>query len=366
MRSSLRSFLSRTITESGYEQICSSDSGFDGSLWNQLAGSGWLDVAAMSSDGDEVSAWPISGVHMGEEFGRALVPAPVELVTGFLLPVLHRLAGFGPVLDDSTFVDDLPAVTIEPALALIRAGAPRPGGLTVDTTADGTLSLSGSVPSVQFAASARTLYLPVSLGATWALARIPLDQAGVATVSTRSIDPGRTCATVVVTDVSVPAADVATTAADGEPMAAVLAEALRSYLLVLDGKAIGAAQLLLEKTVAYVTQRTQFGVPVGSFQALKHRIADMATSIEAARSIASYAAWQVAQGHQDSTEMVLSSRIFCSEMYRNVCESAIQCHGGMGFTWEQRLHYWYKSALFDAAVDGIAVEDLGRLLRKSA
>jgi len=365
MQVSLREFLAGGLDLAGYEAICATETGFDAACWNRLAGSGWLDVVAMTGDEGEVSAWPISGVFMAEEYGRTLLPAPVELVSGFLLPILHRLDGFGPTLTAPTFVDDLPAVAAAPALSLLHGGAPAPD-VTARREPDGAVTLTGRLSAVAFGASARWLYLPAFDGTTWIFARVPLDQLGVSVIATTSVDPGRRTATITLADVPVGAEHLANAGRAGEPIADLLRDAAISYLLFLDGKAVGAAQSLLERTVSYVAQRHQFGVPIGSFQALKHRIADMATAVESARSLASYTAWKVSQGHTDRVEAVLASRIHCAEAYRTVCESAIQCHGGMGFTWEQGLHWWYKSALFDAATDAVRLADLARLLHKAS
>lgn len=358
-RDALRGYLADTIDEQRYEQICAQPHGTDAGLWKAIASSGWLDLVSMAHDeNSEISAWPIGAALLAEEFGRTLVPLPVELIAGFLLPVLREL--------DVPWA--APAAELAggmPAVSLSLLNDVTSTTLRVHAGPDGALVLDGRLSAVQFAASADVLYLPVQLPEDgWALARVPLDQAGVSCVITNTVDPGRRCAAVVFTDTPVRAADLARTTAGGVPIEATLRSALDSYYLMLDGKAIGVAQTMLERTVRYVEQRTQFGVPIGSFQAIKHRVADMATAIETARALAGYTAWQVATDAAGSRRRVVASRVYCADIVRAVCESAIQCHGGMGFTWEQRLHYWYKSALFDAAVDGVETSTLARLLEE--
>lgn len=363
LRSSLRTFLSDSVPPTEYESICERGDGFDAQLWKRLAASGWLDLHEMASMDDEGSAWPIAGVHMAEEFGGHLVPAPVELVAGFLFPVLRQLepGAFGLNLDDDVFADELPAVCVGPLLPLVYPGRPASplDELTADESAEG-ITVSGRIPAVQFAASAGSMFLPVEIGADWALARIRLNALGVSVEPGATIDPGRPAGTVTLSGVVVPREDLSIASAD------ILADALLSYLLFLDGKAIGASEMLLKRTIAYVTERQQFGVPIGSFQAVKHKVAEMATAIEAARSLASYTAWQVAQRHDDRAEAVLSSRLNAADAYRRVCELAIQCHGGMGFTWEVGLHWWYQSSFFDAAVTDLTMADLSRVLGRTA
>jgi acyl-CoA dehydrogenase len=364
-REALGGFLRDTVPEKRYEQICAEPGGTDAALWDEVVGSGWLDMVSMSEDeGAEMSAWPISGVLLAEEFGRTLVPLPVELIAGFLLPLLQEVDAPW-AKSTAELADGLLAVSVAPLMELLDNS--RGSNLQVRSGADGGVTLNGALSAVQFAASSATVFVPIRLpDASWALARVALDQTAVSTICTPTVDPGRTCATVVLADAPVRPEDVIRTSSDGLPIEAALRRALISYLLVLDGKAIGGAQAMLERTVRYVEERTQFGVPIGSFQAIKHRIADMATAIETARALAGYTAWQVSRAESACDRQVLASRLYCAEMFRSVCESTIQCHGGMGFTWEQRLHYWYKSALFDAAADGAELTTLGRLLAANA
>ena len=93
-------------------------------------------------------------------------------------------------------------------------------------------------------------------------------------------------------------------------------------------------------------ERQQFGVPVGSFQAVKHMIADMKEAIEKARSYSVYIASQKGTNSDEKLLNAITSRYFSTEMYKKVCEDAIQLHGGMGFTWEESIHFWYKSSIY--------------------
>lgn len=368
LRQSLRNFLSTNVPGAEYEAIATSETGFDAGLWKRVAASGWLDVHAVGAMDPDISAWPVSGVQMAEEFGRTLVPLPVELLAGFLLPVLRRLptGAFGFLNDDAAVSGRVPAVCVTPLLSLMFPGTGEVSVPTMVPDQDDGFRLTATFASVQFASAADWLFAPVRIGADWALARIALDAAGVTVRPERTIDPGRTGAQVALSAVHVPTKDVVTATADGQPLAGPLSEALLSYFLFLDGKAVGACDLVLERTLRYVKERAQFGVPVGSFQAVKHRLADMATMTESGRSLAAYTAWQVAQGKVDRVEAVLASRLYCADAYRKVCENAIQCHGGMGFTWEIGLHMWYRSAVHDAAVTGVSISDLARMLGRAA
>ena len=106
----------------------------------------------------------------------------------------------------------------------------------------------------------------------------------------------------------------------------------------------GIAGRMLDIAVAYASERTQFGKPIGSFQAIKHRCADMAVSADAARTAAYYAGWAIAEDAVDRIRACSIAKSFCGDAARFVCNEAIQVHGGMGFTWELGLHHYLRRA----------------------
>lgn len=108
------------------------------------------------------------------------------------------------------------------------------------------------------------------------------------------------------------------------------------------GLAIGIAAQMHEATVDYAKTRQQFGQPIGAFQTIKHRCADMAVSVEAGRATSYYAFWASGSGGADRTRCASAAKAYCSEIARDVCNGAIQIHGGMGFTWELGLHRFLR------------------------
>nr|WP_238589323.1 acyl-CoA dehydrogenase family protein [Pseudonocardia sp. HH130629-09] len=108
-------------------------------------------------------------------------------------------------------------------------------------------------------------------------------------------------------------------------------------------------------TVAYAKERLQFGRPIGSFQAVKHRCADMLVAVEQARTAALHAAWAVDDPRIDAADLAVSiAQATCSETAYRVAADAVQLHGGIGFTWEHVAHLYYKRAVADAALLGSA------------
>jgi alkylation response protein AidB-like acyl-CoA dehydrogenase len=124
---------------------------------------------------------------------------------------------------------------------------------------------------------------------------------------------------------------------------------------------LGCARRMLDASVAYAKERIQFGKPIGSFQAVKHRCADMLVDVEGMRSAVWWAAWCLAAGHDDADVAASTAKVWCSEAGPRVCESALQVHGGIGFTWECDVHLHLKRAQFDAGAFGDATSHLDLL-----
>jgi alkylation response protein AidB-like acyl-CoA dehydrogenase len=136
---------------------------------------------------------------------------------------------------------------------------------------------------------------------------------------------------------------------DGEPLGAGAAD---RFLAALAAEVVGVSQRALDMTVEYVKDRKQFGVPVGSFQAVAHRCAQMLLATESARSTAYYAAWAADADQERLAEAAALAAAAAAAGGREVTASAIQAHGGIGFTWEADVHWLYKRAQLDAALLG--------------
>jgi alkylation response protein AidB-like acyl-CoA dehydrogenase len=148
---------------------------------------------------------------------------------------------------------------------------------------------------------------------------------------------------------------------DGAPSRVLLtgpaaADALRACrrraLAAAAVEAIGVAQHCLDLAAAYTKEREQFGRVIGSYQAVSHKVADMFTATELARSLSYWAAWAVAAGDDQAELATAGAKSAAGEAAVRAAESAIQVHGGIGFTWEHPLHRYYKRALWLAAFEG--------------
>jgi alkylation response protein AidB-like acyl-CoA dehydrogenase len=117
-------------------------------------------------------------------------------------------------------------------------------------------------------------------------------------------------------------------------------------------EAAGAAEHLFEMTVQYAKDRVQFGRTIGSFQAIKHRLADLLIEVEAMRAAARYAALAVADDRDDRDEAVAVAGSFVPEAFAHLCGEAVQLHGGIGFTWEHDVHLFLRRAKTDQLLYG--------------
>jgi alkylation response protein AidB-like acyl-CoA dehydrogenase len=155
----------------------------------------------------------------------------------------------------------------------------------------------------------------------------------------------------------------ATVSGAGEPLGPGAADHLH---IALAAELVGVSQRALEMTVSYVKERKQFDVPVGSFQAVAHRCAQMLLRTEGARSAAYYAAWAARADAERLAESAALAAAAAAEAGPEVTASAIQAHGGIGFTWEADVHWLYKRAQLDTAMLGSARRHRAALARLGA
>ena len=137
--------------------------------------------------------------------------------------------------------------------------------------------------------------------------------------------------------------------------------ALQVGAALLAVEQVGAAQHLLDLAVEYAKSRLQFGRPIGSFQAVKHRLADLLVDVEHARSTAYHAIWALTDGSDDPALATSIAQAVCSAALSHVATDTIQVHGGIGFTWEHQAHLYYKRAATDAVLLGSAEQHRDRV-----
>jgi alkylation response protein AidB-like acyl-CoA dehydrogenase len=298
----------------------------DEALWRELCELGWPGIAVSERYGGQ-GLGQVELAILCEELGRTLAPVP-------LLPTV------------------LAAILIE------HAGSPEqcerwlPGLARGETLGALGLARDGVAELVVGAPEAQVLVL-VEGDRGWLLTP---EHADVETIA--AIDPTRSAGRVSIArrDDEAPAPP-----AGIEELAGHVAAGVDRALVATASELVGVCERALELTVAYVKERRQFGVPVGAFQAVSHRCAQMLLDTERARSATAYAAWTADAEPQRLPEAAAIAKATASEAGREVTASAIQAHGGIGFTWEADLHWLYKRAQLDGALLGGARVHRARL-----
>jgi alkylation response protein AidB-like acyl-CoA dehydrogenase len=170
---------------------------------------------------------------------------------------------------------------------------------------------------------------------------VPSGTAGIERRSLPTMDQTRRQAEVQLNDVRVSAADRIGDEGGGWP---ILRKTLQLAAVALSAEQVGGAQRCLDSTVAYAKERTQFGRPIGSFQAVKHKCADMLLKVESARSASYYAGWAASVDHPELPVLASLAKAYCSDAYFRCAAESVQIHGGVGFTWEYDVHLYFKRA----------------------
>jgi alkylation response protein AidB-like acyl-CoA dehydrogenase len=224
----------------------------------------------------------------------------------------------------------------------VRVAGSRPG----DARA-GVARLRGTVTAAADALPAQVLLVPAD-GVPRALYLVDVSADGVAKAPAVSLDMTRQLCDLSFGDAP------GTLIASGAVAERAVRAALTAGAAILAAEQVGLAQRCLDMTVAYVKQRHQFARPVGSFQALKHRLADVWVGVSQGRAASRYAAACLAAGHPDAEVAAALAKAYCSDVAVQAAQECVQMHGGIGFTWEHPAHLYLKRAKADSLGFGTA------------
>ncbi|MFF3062459.1 acyl-CoA dehydrogenase family protein [Streptomyces sp. NPDC057909] len=336
--------------------------GYDEALWRQLAQDLGLPGLALAQEYGGVGCGPVELAVACEETGRALLPSPLLATAALAAPLIAALGTEAQrtallpriAAGELTATLAVPGGSLSTALGLTGdttggawAGGGRAGGVQARSGREGW-RLYGEAARVLDGHSAGLLLVAAHTGgfprSRTLLFLVRADTAtGLARTRQTSLDETRPLARIELRDT---AADLlgADDAVDVAGPACALASVGRTAAAVLAAEAVGAAASALDRTVEYVKAREQFGRAIGSFQAVKHRLADLYVRVQAARSAAYYAAWDPAAGGLALAQALETQRITTAE--------AVQLHGGIGFTWEHEAHLYFKRAAADELLFG--------------
>jgi alkylation response protein AidB-like acyl-CoA dehydrogenase len=339
LRASVREFLAATSGEQQVRRVVETERGWDEAVWRRMAGELGLPGLALPVEhgGDGYGFGELAVVL--EELGRALVPSPLFAT---IVLAASALVASGDEAAQGAHLPGIAAGTKTATLALPgQDGCWGSGGPDTVAVRDGSgWTLTGEKQLVLDGASADLVLVTAWSDDGPSLFAVAGDAPGLTRRPLRTLDPTRRMAALGLA--GVPATPVGTPGTAGP----VLERVLDLATTALAAEQVGGARACLETAAGYARSRMQFGRPIGSFQAVKHKCADMFTRTELAAAAASEAAASAA-GTDGTPELAVAAavaHVVCSEAYVFVAAENIQVHGGIGFTWEHPAHLYFRRA----------------------
>ncbi len=356
LRQTVRRFLEGKSDEQAVRTLMATDTGYSEEVWTQMAEQMALQSMIVPEAHGGAGFGPVELSIVAEEMGRALLCAPY-LSTAVLS--VNALVEAG---SDEAKGEILPAIAAGQSVAtvaLVDAGK----GWDIDdvtTKAEedgGAWRLTGNKRYVLDGHVADVILVVARAGDGVGLFRVEPGADNLKRELTPTLDVTRKLASIDL------AGTQATRVDKGGDQTAALERALTLTTIALAAEQVGGAQKCLELSTEYAKTRMQFGRAIGSFQAIKHRCADMLVEVEFAKSAAFHAAFRAAESDDDAEVAAAAcmAKSYCSEAYFDITNDTIQVHGGMGFTWEHPAHLYFKRAKSSSALFGDPLEHRERL-----
>jgi alkylation response protein AidB-like acyl-CoA dehydrogenase len=340
IKNSARQFLAAECPMPVVRRLMETETAFDTALWSKLAEQGWTGIIFP----EEYDGFGLGMVEMAaalEEMGRALVPGPfisTVLVAGTLLD--HA----GSEEQKRKYLGAICRGEARSTLALLEKSASWDLDavlLEAKELSSGGYALNGEKLFVSDAQLADFLLVAARIEGELALLLVPGDAPGLEKTATPGLDLTRRLYRVSFTNVVAP---VESLLGRGKRARQALEAALDVACLGVVAEMVGGIQSLLDLTVAYAKTRKQFGRSIGAFQAVQHQCADMLVLLEGSRSALYYAAWALGENDPMARTAISVAKAYASEAYRDAGNKSIQVQGGMGFTWENDAHLYYRRA----------------------
>ena len=351
LRRTVRRFLERSSAETDVRRLMAAELGYDAAVWEQMATQLGLHGLAIP---EEYGGAGFSFVELGvvlEEMGRALLCAP------FFASVVLAAELLKAVGDEQARKDYLPGIASGETIATValteadgqwRSSSIATRAVLVKGEGEegmgrraeggGAWRLTGTKTFVPDGASAGLILVIARTGDGLGVFAVDAEAAGLSRQALPTMDQTRKQARLEFDSVQ---ARLVGGAGDGWP---AVSRMLQVAAVGLAAEQVGGAQRALEMAVDYAKLREQFGRPIGSFQAIKHKCASMLVAVESMKSAAYYGLWAVASGHDELPVVSSIAKVYCSDGYTMVTSENIQIHGGIGFTWEHPAHLYFKRA----------------------
>jgi alkylation response protein AidB-like acyl-CoA dehydrogenase len=343
LKTSARDFLEKECTRNHVRAMMKDEIGYSPELWKKMAELGWLGLAFPSQYGGGDGTFRDLTI-LCEEMGRTLLPSPfISTVVLGSLPILF--AGTDKQRQD--FLPKIIAGEMTIALAVLEEdGDFWPSGINLRADKRGNEYLLNGTKLFVWDAKAADYLLCAARtkrgpnpeeGITlflvdakeWGMYMTPLD----------NVDVLRKQYEVVLTNVPVSVDNIIGELHNGWP---VLKKMSLYANAALCAEMVGGCEKVLEMTVSYAKERIAYGVPIGSFQVIKHKCADMLSGNEYARSLMEWAALALSEDAPEAPVAVSMAKIYCGNVGKMVCDEGIQIHGGLGYTWDHDMHLYFK------------------------
>lgn len=345
LKTMARDFLATECPRTHVRQMMEDELGYSPELWKKMAEVGWLGLIIPEQYGGAGMNFRDLAI-LCEEMGRALLPSPfisTLLLAG--LPILNA----GTEEQKQRFLPRIASGETVFALAVTEEdGDLWPEGVNTQAAPRGD----------EYVINGTKLFVPDARAADYMLVAARTRRAtnsedgitlfimdtkewGIYVAPLKTMDELRKQYEVTFTNVPVAATSIVGELHHGWP---VLKDAVLKATAALCAEMVGGAEWVLETTVNYAKQRIAFGVPIGSFQVIKHKCADMHSALEYARSLMEWAAEAIRENSPDAPRAVSMAKSFCGDMYKMVTDEGVQIHGGIGFTWDHDMHLYFKRA----------------------
>ncbi|MGH7986407.1 MAG: acyl-CoA dehydrogenase family protein [Candidatus Binataceae bacterium] len=342
LRQSARGLLEKECPSSAVRRLMEDERGYDPALWKQMASLGWTGLIIPEAYGGAGLSY-VDLVLVLEEMGRVILPSPFIWTT----MVGDAVSRAGSEAQKQMLLPKIAAGELIATPAWQEElGQWHAGGIRAQARQSGTeFTLDGEKLFVNDGHIADLLLVAArsngngEQGVT--LFMLERDRPGIVITPLKTMDQTRKLAAVKLSGVKASVADVVGEIGMGWR---TLAETIDRGKVMLAAEMMGGAQRVLELTTEYAKVRVQFGRPIGSFQAVQHKCANMLIDVEGAKSAVYYASWAVSSQTAEAALAAALAKAAASDAFRRVAGDGIQVHGGIGFTWDHDMHLYFKRA----------------------
>ena len=343
LRRAVRQFLEAKSPETEVRRLMETTEGYDPAVWKQMGQELMLQGLAIP---EEYGGQGFTFIELGivlEEMGRVLLCAPYF---SSVVLAANAIMNVGTDSQKQALLPGIASGDTKAALAFTEpSGKWDAAGITMEAKENvgGEFTLTGEKMFVIDGFTADTIVVVARLEGTTGTDGIMFftvagDADGLTRTPLQTMDTTRKQAKLEFDNV------VASPLGSTQDGFAAFGKTLDQAAVALSNEMMGGAQKVLEMSVDYAKVRVQFGRPIGSFQAIKHKCADMLLEVESGKSAAYYAAWAAAEDNEELPVVAALSKAYCSEAYFHAAAENIQIHGGIGFTWEHPAHLYFKRA----------------------